>query len=233
MINEDAHSSRKSTHGKGLWAVTIIAILASSSARAVVTPYTTQASFSAATTITNTATFELFNIGPRTSPLTDDDILLTKLAIDLYIVGAGGALTLNSVSFPTQSLSANGDENFDFRLASGATFDSIGIDYATNSYAAPVLSLYTPGNVLIGSFTVPLGHDTLGFFGSRSSTPIGYARSIVTNGSIEDSAVDNVRIGVNPAVAAVPEPAIWGLLLTGFGAVGIAARRRQHGVVVA
>lgn len=43
------------------------------------------------------------------------------------------------------------------------------------------------------------------------------------NGTIADFAPDNS----NAAVAAVPEPASWALLITGFGLVGSMARRRR------
>ena len=43
----------------------------------------------------------------------------------------------------------------------------------------------------------------------------------------DDNLGDN-RGGISLSVAGVPEPATWGLMILGFGAVGFAARRRRY-----
>lgn len=199
------------------------------SAQASVTIYTSQSAFSAAAATAHLATFKGLPYGPTLGPLVQDGITMRTLpgAHDLFVTYSGQPLTLNPVSFATEALSANGDENFKFSLSSGATFGSIGIDYATNRYAAPVLSLFTLSGGLIGAFTIPQAPNSLGFFGLISSTPIGYATSIVDRGYIADTAIDNVRIGPVRGPSGVPEPATWALMLSGFGLAGAALRRRR------
>ena len=50
-------------------------------------------------------------------------------------------------------------------------------------------------------------------------------RNVLDNGLSSYAALDNVR--VNGALAGVPEPATWALMILGFGAVGGAMRRRR------
>ena len=38
---------------------------------------------------------------------------------------------------------------------------------------------------------------------------------------------------IQPAIAAVPEPAVWGMMMAGFGLVGVASRRRRPNAVAA
>jgi len=48
----------------------------------------------------------------------------------------------------------------------------------------------------------------------------------------KDIVIDQVYIiAGNPSVPGVPEPATWAMLITGFGLVGFAARRRQKAVL--
>jgi hypothetical protein len=206
--------------------MTAAAALVCGSANAGVTVYTSASAFAAAVAIQHTATFESFPEA-RQSALTDDGINFTSAgAVDLYTTSAGEHLTQNTVTFPTRALSATGNEDFFIRLASGASFGAIGLDYATNRFGPPVLSLYGADNGLIGSFAIPQEPETLGFFGLISTTRIAYATSIVDRGIIEDTAIDNVRIGEG-AGAAVPEPASWALMIAGFGLAGAALRRRR------
>ena len=69
----------------------------------------------------------------------------------------------------------------------------------------------------------------------RLSVAYAFANEIAlySSGGAASFSVDNVYAGLTPDPAAVPEPATWALLLTGFGAVGTAARRRRIAVVVA
>ena len=208
--------------------ITLVALTAAVAAPAVasVAVYTSKSAYLAATTITHTAGFEVFAYGPTRNPLTEDGITFsTAGAIDLYITPPGSPLTQNTQVFPTTSLSADGDENFDIRLASGQSFGAIGMDYITNRFGPPAVVLYGSGGQLIGSFLILQGPETLGFFGLISTTPIGYARTVVDRGYISDSALDNVRIGFG--VSGTPEPAAWAMMLAGFGLVGCALRSRR------
>ena len=206
--------------------LTALALLGSA-AQASVTTYSSQSSFSSATTVTNTAGFESLPWGKSTASFTDGGVRFTKLGIDFYVTYAGQALTQNPNSFPTQALSADGDENFRIALASGATFGSVGMDYATNRFGHPVISLYTLSGALIEAVTVPTQPDTVGFIGIVSTTPIGYVTTTVDRGYIEDTAIDNVQIGPLAAVAGAPEPAAWTLMMLGIGAMGGALRARR------
>ncbi|WP_185965035.1 FxDxF family PEP-CTERM protein [Glacieibacterium frigidum] len=84
-----------------------------------------------------------------------------------------------------------------------------------------------------GASTIDLGTYTSGFgsFVARTSSPFlavsGTTYTLTFTGlSAEDrtSFIDGV------ALAAVPEPATWGLMIVGFGMVGFAARRRRTSV---
>ena len=212
--------------------ISLIAAFALSSslaspASASVAIYTSASAFAAATSIQHTAGFEGLPYGVSHAPFAQDGIKFTALGIDFYVTSPGQALTQNPNTFPTSALSADGDENFRMELASGASFGAIGLDYATNRFGPPIVRLYSDLGAFMGAFTVPIAPDSVGFFGLISTTPIGYATSIVDRGFIEDTAIDNVRIGPVLAMGGVPEPATWAMMVMGFGAVGLGLRRRR------
>ncbi|MGI4878086.1 MAG: PEPxxWA-CTERM sorting domain-containing protein [Janthinobacterium lividum] len=70
------------------------------------------------------------------------------------------------------------------------------------------------------------GYAGLGYGNTPSHTPTMF-RSLFSDGwaSFDDA---GVRITVEGATAAVPEPAAWALMLTGFGLTGAALRRRPR-----
>ncbi len=97
--------------------------------------------------------------------------------------------------------------------------------YAKNNGAsAPSADVSVDGNV-IGSFT---GTNTFkGFYTTFVGTgaPTVFAITSTTGGGGSGGAfIDSV------SVSAVPEAATWAMLLTGFGMVGFAARRRHTAV---
>jgi hypothetical protein len=209
---------------RALAIIALASMLGTAPAAALVTTYVTSGAFDAASSQTAFADFESEAWGYTANPLVSSGIRFTQLAgghpnIIPYIAPAGGAATVPEAQ--SQVLEANGDENFRIELASNASFNAIGFDLYTNAFAAPVISLYTPGGALIGSYTVPQASDTLGYFGLTSTTAIGWAVMIVDRGWVQNTAIDNVSIG------SVPEPASWAMLIAGFGLTGAAMRRRR------
>jgi len=203
----------------------------SSAAQASVTVYTSQSAFAAATTITNTATFDGVPTGRLAGLVfTQSGIQFTSLPgghsiHTLYIVPAHSSLV---TPLPSSSvLSGDGDENFDIRLTSGNTFGSIGFDVYSNQYGPRIVSLYAADNSLLGTFSATQPHNSLGFFGLVSTSAIAYAKTTVDRGWVQNTAIDNVQIGsLAPLSSAVPEPSIWALMIVGFGIVGASMRRR-------
>ena len=59
----------------------------------------------------------------------------------------------------------------------------------------------------------------------------GTALSINFGGTANQTAFDNITFGSDTPV--IPEPATWAMMITGFGLVGFAARRRRSGAVAA
>lgn len=66
--------------------------------------------------------------------------------------------------------------------------------------------------------------DVLGNFSDGAFGFYNYSQANVIYAGIEEA----VLPPVNPPVGGVPEPATWAMLITGFGLVGAAARRRQR-----
>lgn len=83
------------------------------------------------------------------------------------------------------------------------------------------------------TFIVDTSKASLQSFGWTGLTSVrftssGGTRSAFGQGSGTQFVLDNLR--VNEALtAAVPEPATWGMMILGFGAIGAAQRRRRSG----
>lgn len=79
-------------------------------------------------------------------------------------------------------------------------------------------SYYPLSTNIAGSLDLAAGTHRFAFDVSRSATLFGRSAAFV---------IDDIRSDFAPAVAGVPEPASWSLMIAGFGAVGRAARRRR------
>jgi hypothetical protein len=197
-------------------------------AQAAVSTYTSSASFQSVVTTNFFTDFDDLVSTSYGQTLTTHGITITSLTgghviHDVYIDPP--SLDNFAVASTSKVLDANGDENFKFQLANGASFNAIGFDFYANRYGAPSFSFYDSGSVLIATVTVNQTPSTLGFIGFTSTTPIAYMTSTVDQGWVQNTGYDNLRIG---SVTAVPEPQSAGLLLAGLAAVAACARRRMR-----
>lgn len=98
--------------------------------------------------------------------------------------------------------------------------------------AAPVsLYAYNSSDALIGSYTFSANDLNFGapdtFVGFTFSAPM-IAKIVATDGYI--AAIGGLSV---TGLAAVPEPATWGLMIGGFGVAGVALRRARRNTMTA
>lgn len=115
----------------------------------------------------------------------------------------------------------------------GAVFSDVDLVNSTS------LSLYDLNNSLLGTWNVlsSSGNETMSFLGILFGTPT-ISRVRITSGNtalgpnesagVDLVAMDDFIFGEPTRAAAVPEPASWAMLLTGFGLIGIQLRRRPR-----
>ena len=125
----------------------------------------------------------------------------------------------------------SGIATFNFAAQPGGGIFSLGMDYGSaDEYNSFVLHLsngttetYTGGQVIAaaanGNQVSPVTNGRLTF------RPDGglYITSIDLRSSGQALEVDNFGV-----IAAVPEPATWGMMLLGFGVMGVSLRRRRR-----
>ena len=117
------------------------------------------------------------------------------------------------------------------RTSNGFGLTIPGLNLGNGYYAGATLSFLGAGGLLLGTQTfAPVGPDA--FRG-----PVQYANNIANISSvvftrIENSRgpalfpIDDVTFSLNAVTGAVPEPATWGMMILGFGVMGVAVRRR-------
>lgn len=155
------------------------------------------------------------------------------------LAGAVLAATM-TVAMPS---AANAAQSIDFNGTSG-TYENDGIsagsfsDTYTFNVALPGRLASTISSILISDIT------NVDF---TSVTLNGLEFDILSTGAVEFRSILNLAAGSNPqtlivsgtsagngsyagtlAFAGVPEPATWGMLILGFGAIGGAMRRRRN-----
>ena len=216
-------------------------MLGSTATQAQVTTYSSVSSFNAATANVSVATFEGTSNSTyvRATPFTGPGYSITA---------SGNYLFQNDPTYTIYYYDWGSGDNLTF-LPQGVltiTFttpvNAFGIDLAT--FADDGLSSTPPGapsTIYGGTIRVGTGQGNFDivtgqrpnrtFFGATSNT----AFSAVTLTGITPNAfpvVDNLRLG-SVAVAAVPEPATWAMMIMGFGVVAGAMRRRRRPVAFA
>lgn len=153
---------------------------------------------------------------------------------------------------PDGAITLNGSSNVDLigaaytnNVANAASTTLYGIDAFTDSLVrstSPNAGAYVntsldgtpfvPLGVLLGA-SDPLGFDISGLTGASFFSANGsfYGINLTTGASTLVGQIGTEGItGIALGVAAVPEPGTWAMMLIGFGAIGVAVRRRRRSV---
>lgn len=143
---------------------------------------------------------------------------------DVLIGSANGQADISSADALLNSLTFSLASGFGF---TGATFNLFPLPGRGANAATSVIISFT---TTTGSGSLPLAIDTngqnfTGIFGTAGEvfTSVRFAAVPGTTG-VQD--LRQLRLNGVQALAAVPEPSAWALLILGFGVVGAAVRRR-------
>ena len=173
-------------------------------ANAAVTTFTDEAVFQGNATAPIVATFGSLSFGPvaafseggvsfATHPPLDNLFIIDSTAVNIHPTPTSNCLT------------GNGNDDIDMTFPDGT--HAVGFNETTNSFAAPVVTLFDSNGAELASFTLTQGVNTSGFVGFVSDTPIAKVRWLATSGDLENTMIDNVRFGASFAPAS---PATWG-----------------------
>lgn len=177
------------------------------------------------------ATVETFeSLGPKDVPLA---AVASPVGTFLPFTGGAGNLVIASPGYTnfgpgnnpttTSILTANGDESFEFLLATPAS--AVLMDVYLNDLG-PAWLTYFNGTTQIGQLMFAAdtnaGNNFLAQVGFNFGTTNQITRItwLSTLGGQLNTGIDNVTVSF------VPEPSAWALLIAGFGLIGGAMRAR-------
>ena len=116
--------------------------------------------------------------------------------------------TINGITFTVATFNVNG--------ANGTTGFIYGVDAGGDAFSR--------------AFTLGPGSNFMGIVADGGDVLTGF--SLQSEGGMED--VRQVRLGgIGRVTAPVPEPGTWAMMLLGFGAIGVATRRRRSRALIA
>lgn len=122
------------------------------------------------------------------------------------------------------------DAVISFDTAFGATLSSFEIDVA--AFATPTLRIWDLAGATLLSVVLPYNPGAYSDPGVYNHFSVASTNGIGGFSFVGDSvegnvSIDNVRVNVEGITSAVPEPATWAMMITGFGLAGSALRRRR------
>lgn len=196
----------------------------------------------------NTALGEVFDFTIAGATADTITTVLLNISFEAEVVGSGG------VSLDTEIRSTGSDAGLihnlsSIRLVNAATpiFETFLRDASNSTGANSQLAYsYTQGGALRGVFSHDLAFDikgqtgVAGFYSQASGSAnffadVNFGNSAHFSFKLPENVLMTSRSGVafGPAVAAVPEPATWAMLIVGFGAIGGSVRAQRRKSVVA
>jgi len=180
-------------------AIQLIAILAGPGlANSAVTSFTDEAVFQGNATAPIVATFESRSFGATVAFSEGGVSFASHPPLDNLFIIDGTATNIHPT--PTSKcLTGNADDDIDMTFPDGT--HAVGFNEITNSFAAPVVTLFDSNGAELASFTLTQGVNTPGFVGFVSDTPIAKVRWLATSGELENTMIDNVRFGSSFAPA--------------------------------
>jgi len=186
-------------------AVHLIAILVGPGlASSAVTSFTDETVFQGNATAPIVATFEGHSFGATTAFSEGGISFASHPPLDNLFIVDGTATNIHPT--PTsKGLTGDGDDDIDMTFPDGT--HAVGFNEITNSFAAPVVTLFDSNGAELASFSLTQGVNTSGFVGFVSDTPIAKVRWLATSGNLENTMIDNVRFGSTFAPASA---VTWG-----------------------
>jgi hypothetical protein len=173
---------------------------------------------------------------------------------DYYNGGAGGnfGVSFGSDSLAIISTTAGGTGNFTnapsgstiafflsgpgdvMNVAAGFTtgFSFYYADQVGFTGSVDVYSGLNGTGTLLASLSLPSTPNPYNVFVPTGVSFIGTAESVIFGGSANFIGFDNITLGSNTPVQAVPEPSTWAMMVLGFASFGLLAYRRKQNVAL-
>ncbi|KAB7647476.1 PEPxxWA-CTERM sorting domain-containing protein [Polymorphobacter fuscus] len=170
----------------------------------------------AATTIVGSAAVSIVGVAASTSSI-DVGTTFTNTLFSVVGSATGDLAPVQGQNLNLSPLTASVGQVFTFTSSFG---DFTGTVNSASAQGTP--DNRTVNAYVLGTFT-PMG-SLAGFLAGPASATFAFTQTgsdLATSGSFTFA---------SPPSGAVPEPASWAMLITGFGLVGIASRRRRHAV---
>ena len=194
-------------------------LLSSLGAQAAIVPYTSAATFDAATMndttydfagLTQDTNYKYYPTGVKVGPTTFTS------GGNLFVVGANAGGGAYGVPFLSGQ---DGTPNLLFTMSGES---ALGFDYGSYFKTSDPLDIIINGSDVF-VVNLPATTSTLQFFGVTSSTPITSLtiRDVATTSTY--SGVDLTDFTVGSIAGGVPEPSTWVMMLLGFGGLGFLA----------